>query len=276
MFLKKNEVTKLIAASLKEDVGRGDITSKSIVPPTLRGKASLKLKENAIICGFNLLDFFFPKSQFRIKSFYKEGDWARKNSIVLEIEGNYRKLLERERVFLNFLGHLSGIATLTHHFVTACKNKKIHILETRKTTPLLRALEKYAVYIGGGTNHRFGLDDAILIKENHINAVGSVYQAVTTAKLKNPHKAIEVEVKNLTEVKEALRARADILLLDNMSVSHMRRATDLIKNKAQIEVSGGVNLKNIKQISRLKIGRISIGPLTHSAKNIDYSLWIKK
>jgi len=201
---------------------------------------------------------------------------VKKNSLIFEIKGNYRKLLERERVFLNFLGHLSGIATLTHYFVKLCSNKKIKILETRKTTPLLRALEKYAVRIGGGKNHRLGLYDEILIKENHINAVGSVYKAVQLAKHKKPHKTIEVEVKNLNEVKEALRTNAHIILLDNMNISQIKRAQKLIKNKAQIEISGGVTLKNIKKLSKLKINRISIGALTHSAKNIDYSLWIEK
>ena len=276
MFLKKSEVKKLITSSLREDIGRGDITSQSVVPVKLMGKARLTLKEDAVVCGLNLLNYFFTKSQFQIKSFCNDGDFLHKNSIILKIEGNYRKLLERERVFLNFLGHLSGIATLTHHFVQACKNKKIKILETRKTTPLLRSLEKYAVCVGGGTNHRFGLNDAILIKENHINAVKSVYHAVRLAQQKKLHKTIEVEVKNIKEVREALAAQANIILLDNMSMAQIKRAQNLIKNKAKIEVSGGITLKNIKKLSKLKIDRISIGALTHSAKSIDYSLWIEK
>ena len=280
MFLNKSEVRKLMTSSLREDIGRGDITSQSVVPAKLIGKARLTLKEDAVVCGLNLLNYFFPKSQFRRKSFCNEGDFLHKNSIVLKIEGNYRKLLERERVFLNFLGHLSGIATLTHHFVQACKNKKIKILETRKTTPLLRSLEKYAVCVGGGTNHRFDLNDAILIKENHINAVKSVYHAVRLAQQKNPHKIIEVEVKNLSEVREALVAQANIILLDNMSMTQIKRALSLRaqpgNRKAKIEVSGGVTLKNIKKLTKLKIDRISIGALTHSAKSIDYSLWIEK
>ncbi|MBI2609405.1 MAG: carboxylating nicotinate-nucleotide diphosphorylase [Deltaproteobacteria bacterium] len=275
MLLSKKEVQTLVQKALKEDIGKGDMTALALIPQNLKGVATVTLKEEAIICGLFLLKYFFPKS-FEVTCHYKDGKRIKKNTVLLKIKGNYRILLERERTFLNFLGHLSGIATLTHHFVTSCNNKDIKIMDTRKTTPLLRGLQKYAVKIGGGSNHRKGLYDEVLIKENHINAVGGVYKAVSRAHQKYPNKKIEIEVRSLKEVKEALRASASILLLDNMSLPHINKSIKIIKNKAHIEVSGGVTLKNIKKYGHLKINRISIGALTHSSHCIDLSMWIEK
>ncbi len=275
MMLNHSEVKKLIQAALKEDIGRGDITTKTLIPLDLKGIATITLKEKAILCGLPLLRYFFPKP-FEFRTFYKEGSLVKASSKIITIVGHYRKLLEQERVFLNFLGHLSGIATLTHQFVRACHNKKTHILETRKTTPGLRTLEKYAVKMGGGTNHRSGLFDAILIKENHLNANQNIQEAILKARKKYPHTKIEVEVKNLKEVKEAIQAHPHIILLDNMTIPQIKKAQKIIGNKALIEVSGNVSLRNIKKIGTLNIDRISIGALTHSAPCIDFSMWIEK
>ena len=276
-MLNHNEVKKLVQAALQEDIGSGDITTKALIPANLRGCATITLKEKALICGLPLLKYFFPKP-FQCRSFYKEGSMVPSYSKVIRITGNYRKLLERERVFLNFLGHLSGIATLTHQFVKACNNKKIHILETRKTTPGSRALEKYAVKAGGGTNHRFGLFDAILIKENHLNATHNIQKAIFKAQRKYPHIKIEVEVKNLKEVEEAISEGADILMLDNFDASGIRKALEWIqkntpkKNRPLIEVSGGVSLKNIRKLAASGVDIISVGRLTHGATSVDISM----
>ncbi|MBI2027339.1 MAG: carboxylating nicotinate-nucleotide diphosphorylase [Deltaproteobacteria bacterium] len=263
---------KLIAHALREDVGSGDITSEATLAASICGTAYIIAKENAVMCGLCLVPYLFPCSHFLVHTRFKEGSVVKKGARILSISGPLKNILERERVFLNFLGRLSGIATLTYRYKRACHNKKIKIMDTRKTTPNLRFLEKYAVRVGGGTNHRFGLYDEILIKDNHMDAIGSLSQAIRLVQRKYPHKKIEVEARNLKHVQEALGAAASVIMLDNMDKKMIRKACDLIQKRALIEVSGNMTLKKVQSLSKLPIDRISVGALTHSAPHIDFSM----
>ena len=207
------------------------------------------------------------------KSDFQDGSILRKGDVVVRIQGSLQSILKVERVALNFLGRLSGIATLTHKFVKEVKGLPVDIMDTRKTIPGFRFLEKYAVKSGGGKNHRFGLYDGVLIKENHLIATKGVRSALETIQKKLKKKmTVEVEVKNFKEVKEALEAKADIILLDNFSVSDVKEALALIGKRALTEVSGGIHLQNVRRYAETGVNRISIGALTHSAPNFDFSL----
>jgi len=274
------KIIKLIKQALAEDVGSGDITSEAIIPANQRARAMVLVKEPGIIAGLEIAKEVFRQIDSRIKFSprVKDGAKVKKGSIVAVLSGPARGILIGERVALNFLQHLSGIATLTGQFVSRAQSKehRTQILDTRKTLPGLRVLEKYAVKVGGGVNHRFGLYDAILIKDNHLKIVGGVEKAVEGIRRKyKGKKAIEVEAKTIPQVKEAIKASVDRILLDNMSVKTLRQAVRLCKKaRIETEASGGVNLDNVRAIAKTGIDFISIGALTHSARALDISLKI--
>jgi nicotinate-nucleotide pyrophosphorylase (carboxylating) len=269
----------LIQSALKEDIGRGDITSEAIISSTSCGKAEIVAEEKGILAGVEL-----AKEVFRLVSWekvefsysLKDRDILVKGEPILIIESGALNILKGERTALNFLSRLSGIATLTKKYVDLTHPFKIKILDTRKTTPNLRLLEKYAVKVGGGFNHRFALDDGILIKDNHIKACGGVKEAVARVRRSlSPFKKIEVEAARLSQVEEALAAKVDIIMLDNMSMEEIEEAVKLIResNKGTlIEVSGGVNLESVIEIARTKVDLVSVGQLTHSARSLKMSL----
>ncbi len=266
---------RLIDAALSEDAGSGDITTSSIVGPKEKGQAVLVAKEPFVVAGLFVAARVFNHMDKRavFKPAFVDGDSVRKGQTIAAVSGRLDALLTGERVALNFLQRLSGIATLTAKFVKKTGGTEARILDTRKTTPCLRPLERYAVRAGGGENHRFGLFDRVLIKDNHIMAAGSVAEAVRRAKANTSGAApIEVEVTNQRELKEALASGADIIMLDNMSIERIKRSLRLIKGAAFTEVSGGVSLGNAGAIARTGVDFISVGALTHSARAVDISM----
>jgi nicotinate-nucleotide pyrophosphorylase (carboxylating) len=264
----------LIKQSLAEDIGKGDATSKLTVPPDAEARARIDQKEPGVIAGLEVAEAVFREidKALRFMALTSEGAWS-DGGPVCAIEGNARSILAAERVALNFLGRLSGVATLTARYVEAVQGTRARILDTRKTTPLLRELEKKAVLVGGGYNHRFGLDDAILIKENHSKMAGGVGQATQLALEKAPKgMMIVVECATLDEVDEALDAGATHLLADNMSEEDLRETVARSATRATVEASGGVNLDTVRQIAETGVDYISVGALTHSARALDLSL----
>jgi len=266
----------LIKQALAEDVGSGDITTNAIVPADQKANAIIMVKENGVIAGLDVAKEVFLTIDKRISfiSKIKDGAGVKKGQIVAELSGPARGILTGERAALNFLQHLSGIATLTDKFVLQAG--RVTILDTRKTIPGLRMLEKYAVKMGGGQNHRMGLFDAVLIKDNHIEIARGVERAVEgIRRAYKGKKPLEVEAKTMAEVREAIKGKADRILLDNMSVKTLRQAIKLCKKaKIKTEASGGVNLENIRAIAKTGVDYVSIGALTHSAKALDISLKI--
>ncbi len=283
MSIKQALVDNLINLALSEDIGPGDITTNILIPEGEKGEAYVITKEDMVLSGIDVFKKVFQiissqrsgvSSRFNEK--FKDGERVKKGKIIIEIRGNMRILLSGERTALNFLQRMSGIAALTKSFVDAVKGFKAKIIDTRKTTPGLRILEKYAVRCGGGLNHRFGLYDGILIKDNHIKAAGGVIKAVKKLRNNTPHlMKIEVEAKNMKEVRDAIKSGADVIMLDNMDMPAIKKAVRLINKKALIEVSGGVNLENAAGIAETGVDYISIGALTHSAKAVDMSMEIK-
>lgn len=268
-------VSGVIMAALAEDIDGGDITTEAIVPKNKTATAELVAKEPLVVAGLRISEKVFTSVDKRIKftPLSRDGERVKKGAILARINGSAAGILKAERTALNFLQRMSGIATLTAEFVEKTKGTGTKILDTRKTTPCLRIFEKYAVAAGGGLNHRFGLFDAILIKDNHIAIAGGIEKAVMAIRKKRGDKAIiEVETKNLKEVKEALGLGVQVIMLDNMNASEMKKAISLIGKKARTEISGGVSLKNIKKIASLNATHISIGALTHSARAMDISL----
>ncbi len=267
---------ELILRALKEDLGeRGDLTTDLVLPEEIRGKAGIWVKEEAILCGVGIASrvLTLMDPSLYVIPLYTDGDMVSPQTLVMEILGDLRSIFSAERTALNFLGRLSGIATLVRKFVEALEGTSVELLDTRKTTPGLRKLEKYAVRVGGGKNHRMGLFDGILIKDNHIRAVGSVSEAVRKAKANAPHGLkVEAEVQTLKEVEEALEAGADILLLDNMDLETVRQAVQMIRDRALVEVSGGITLENVRSYAEAGVDYISVGALTHQARWIDFSL----
>jgi len=265
----------IIETALREDIGAGDITTTATVDKKAEGSAEIIVKEGLIVAGILIAEAVFKTVDAGIafKAFVKDGESVKKGKTIARISGRLSSLLAGERVALNFLQRLSGIATLTSYFVAKVKGCRAKILDTRKTTPGLRILEKYAVRMGGGFNHRFGLCDGILIKDNHIAAVGSIMEAVLRARENIPHNMlIEVEAKNLDEVRGAILAGADVIMLDNMKPAVMKQAVKIIGKKALIEASGGVNLQNVRVIAKTGVDFISIGALTHSTRAVDISM----
>jgi len=263
-----------IILALREDIGSGDITTDAIVPPNMKISADIRAKESGIICGLLIAKLVFMSVDktivFTDKA--KDGKYVKKGAVIATVKGPARGILTAERTALNYLQRLSGIATLTNKFVKFA-GRGVKILDTRKTTPGLRVLEKYAVKIGGGFNHRLGLYDAILIKSNHVSIVGRVKTAIDLVKKKCDW--VEVEVKTPGQVKEAVGSGASRIMLDNMSLADIRRSVKLVrasKRKIEIEASGGITLKNIRGIAGTGVDYISVGELTHSAPALDMNL----
>ena len=270
-------VERIVRASLEEDLGSGDITTDAIIDPKVMGKASVIAREELVLAGLPVFKMVFLElsSEFEFEDYFNEGDLVPKDGSVGLITGPFSLLLKGERTALNFLQRMSGIATVTRQYAEKVKSFKARVLDTRKTVPGLRWLDKYAVRVGGGVNHRFGLFDGILIKDNHIAAVGSITKAVTLARQNAPHTVkVEVEVEDLAGVKEALQAGADAILLDNMAPGQIREAVVLANTKAVLEASGGINLETIEEVAKTGVDLISVGALTHSARAADLSLEI--
>jgi nicotinate-nucleotide pyrophosphorylase (carboxylating) len=272
-----DKIRHLIELSLSEDVGKGDLTSEATIDDNLLAKGIIVAKEEGVIAGLEIAKMVFcqmdPNAVF--ESSFKDGNKVMRGEEVAVLKGRVKSILSGERTALNFLQHLSGIATLTSKYTERIKDIGVKILDTRKTTPGLRWLEKYAVKMGGGENHRMGLFDMILIKENHIKAVGSIIYAIQKAKAKYPKKKIEVETKNLDEVKEAVGSEVDWIMLDNMSIGEMKKAVKMIrssKKKIKIEASGRIELNTVREIALTGVDFISVGALTHSAPALDFSL----
>jgi len=269
---------KLIQAALAEDLGHGDITSESTVRSASASVAVMLAKQDLVLAGLETARavFLHLDADIQFTAFAKDGDRISAGTEIAKLSGNTRTLLAGERLALNLLQHQSGIATLTAKYVEQIKGLKVEVLDTRKTLPGLRQLEKYAVRMGGGRNHRFGLYDGVLIKDNHIKAAGSITKAVDSARSSAHHLLkIEVETKTLEEVREALTVKADIIMLDNMHVDMMREAVKLIDHQALVEASGNVTLETVRAIAETGVDLISSGSLTHSAPAADISMKIK-
>ncbi len=271
---------QIVRTAVCEDVGPGDITTLSTVPANAAARGTILAKESGVIAGLSVAREVFRQVDRRVRLAPKVKDGARvkKGSVIANLYGPARGILTGERVALNFLQRLSGIATMTDKFKaqTSKLKNKIQILDTRKTAPGLRALEKYAVKMGGGTNHRFGLYDAVLIKDNHIALAGGIEKAIKKAQgTRRKAQGIEVEAKTIAQVKKAIKAGADKILLDNMNLKTVRQAVKLCREKKiWTEASGGVNLKTVKKIAATGVDSISVGALTHSAPALDISLEI--
>ncbi|MFH1262193.1 MAG: carboxylating nicotinate-nucleotide diphosphorylase [Pseudomonadota bacterium] len=264
----------LIRLALEEDSGSGDITSDAVVPKTLAGRGVILAKQDLVLAGLGVAFgvFLSIDPTTKIRKLAWDGDSVPAGTRVAEIAGFYRNLLRGERVALNFLQRLCGVATLTRSFVLRTEGTKTKILDTRKTTPLVRHLEKYAVRMGGGSNHRFGLSDAVLIKDNHIAACkGDVAEAVRKMKKKCGKKPITVEVTRVEEVEPAIGAGATRLLLDNMADPQVECAVALARGRVEIEVSGGITRERVARLSKIGVDYISVGALTHSAPAADLS-----
>ncbi len=272
-------VDDLISRALAEDVGLGDVTTAATVKPDARGRARISVKEDEMVfCGGPLIAPILERcgAQARVAKLAAEGASLRRGAIAVEIEGLLAGLLIGERTVLNFLQLMSGIATKTAQFVRAVAGTKARIVDTRKTHPGLRAIEKYAVRVGGGFNHRFALDSGVLIKDNHIAAAGSVEAAIRLARRAAPHTLkIEVECENLVQLEQAIAAGAEVVLLDNMSVDDVRRACQIAAGRVQLEVSGNVSLATVSEIARTGVDLISVGELTHSVRAADLSMRIE-
>jgi len=262
------EADALIGLALREDIGDGDITTTSIIRSPVSAAARLIAQQRLVLAGLDIVQRVFEKldPEVRVRKNHDDGEVVGTGEVILEIEGSAAALLAGERIALNFIQRLSGIATLTESFVARVRSCPVKICDTRKTTPGWRALEKYAVKMGGGTNHRIGLFDAVLIKDNHIKAAGSIEEAVRRVKGKLPAGfPIEVETRTLEEVREALSIGVNTIMLDNMSTPLMREAVTLIDKRALIEASGNVRLETVEEIAATGVEFISVGALTHSA-----------
>jgi len=270
---------QFISDALFEDVGDGDHTSLSTIPPRLKGKMHLLVKENGIIAGVEAASKVFKQldKNFKLKVFFKDGAAVKKGDIVFIVEGNSQKLLTAERLILNIMQRMSGIATKTNYLQSLCKGSGATLVDTRKTTPGFRFFEKWAVIIGGGANHRYGLFDMILIKDNHIDFAGGIIEAINAANAylkKNKIKlAIEVETRTLKDVKKVLvHGGVQRIMLDNYTQANTLKAVKLINGKFAVESSGGINEKNIASYAKCGVDFISIGALTHHIKSLDLSL----
>jgi nicotinate-nucleotide pyrophosphorylase (carboxylating) len=278
------ELGEVVARALAEDLGSGDVTAEATVPEEARGRARIVQKEPGVVFGLGVVAEVMQQCGVEnVDKLVVEGQW--RDSVPAEVlfaSGPARGLLAAERTALNFLGHLSGVATLTGRFVEAVAGTNAAILDTRKTTPGLRELEKAAVLVGGGRNHRMGLHDAILIKENHIAIAGGLARAVHAARSKHPDLAVEVECRDLEEVAYALGTGADVLLLDNMDTDTLRKAVKLRDENASrgkgpsLEASGGVTLETVRPIAETGVDFVSVGALTHSAPSLDFSLLLEQ
>lgn len=273
-------VELIIENCLVEDIGGGDITTELLIPKGAKGKAIILAKEYGVVAGLPIAGRVFKKlnRDMRWKEIKRDGDSVNKNEMLAEIHGSSRAILTGERVALNFLQRLSGIATITSTFVEAVKGLSVKITDTRKTAPGLRIIDKYAVRVGGGYNHRSGLYDGILIKDNHLKALGSISKSVKEIRKRSEKKLeileIEVETSTIDQVREAISAGVEIIMLDNMPLKTMKRAVRLINKRAKVEASGGITLKNVRRVAETGVDFISIGSLTHSPKALDMGLYL--
>jgi nicotinate-nucleotide pyrophosphorylase (carboxylating) len=275
----EQSIMKVLALALREDIGNSDITSTAILPESLHLKGYIFAKEDGCAAGLGVLELFFTQfyKDIDLNFLCKDGEHLTKGQRVLEIEGPGRSLLSTERLTLNILQRMSGIATETNRYVERIRGTSATILDTRKTAPGLRALDKLAVRLGGGTNHRMGLFDSYLIKENHIEAAGGLSEAVRRVRSHNTKKRmIEVEVRSIGEFNEALGQHVDRILLDNMSIEQMKTAVELSGGKVPLEASGNITLDNVRQVAETGVDFISVGSLTHSVRALDLSLIIEK
>lgn len=272
------EACRLIKMALKEDIGTGDITTDNLIPSKNISSANILLKEEGIISGLKIFKAVFDSidKNTKIKFFVKDGDKLKKGTVIGEIKGSTRTLLKGERTALNILQRMSGISTVTNSFTKKLNNSKIKILDTRKTTPNFRLFEKLAVKVGGGTNHRTGLYDMMLIKDNHIEANGGIENTLERLALIKKNFKVEIEVKDLFELMIVCtlgKGIVDIIMLDNFSIENVKEAVKIVDGNFKIEISGGINMDTISRYTKIKgIDFISIGALTHSAKSLDISL----
>ena len=273
MAVATDTLERIVHSALAEDNGAGDVTTEATVPVDAVGTADLLVKERGVVCGLRAAEatFLALDPDIRFEALVRDGDVVEPPAVVARVTGSQRAILTGERVALNFLGRLSGIATLTRRYVDAVEGTGAAVLDTRKTTPGLRALEKHAVASGGGRNHRFGLDDAVLIKDNHLRSAGSIAAAVELVRAASDL-PIEVECDTLDQVGEAIDAGAGAILLDNMTLDQLREAVALVRRRARLEASGGVTLDTIRAIAETGVDEISVGALTHSARSLDVSL----
>src|SRR4030043_421316 len=276
---KTPQVQQLISQALAEDLGWGDATTEALISETQQGKASIIVKSRGVIAGIEVAKQVFLKVDHKLKMdiLIKDGTEVKSGDVIARIKGKTSSILKAERVALNFLQHLSGIASETARYVESIKGLPVQIKDTRKTTPGLRILEKYAVQIGGGKNHRMHLGDGILIKDNHLAALSheglGIKEIVARARQNaSPKTKIEIEVKTTKDAIEAADAGADIIMLDNMNLEEMRQTVQLIKGRTLIEASGGINLERVRAVAETGVDFISIGALTHSSKALDISL----
>ena len=275
------DIIALIDLAIKEDLGEGDHSSLACVPKDKRGKAKLIAKESGIIAGIKLGEFIFKSldNNSEISIFKNDGERVSPGDVILVIEGNEQLLLQAERLVLNFMQRMSGIATLTNEFNKKLKGLNTKLLDTRKTTPGLRRIEKWAVRIGGGHNHRMGLYDMIMLKENHIDYAGGVSEAIKNSlsylKDNNINIPIEIETRNLEELNEVLQVGGiQRIMLDNFTLNDLREAVSLINGKFETEASGGINLETIRAIAETGVNFVSVGALTHTAKSLDISMLV--
>ena len=273
--IDKFQMDDSIKMALKEDITSEDISTNAIYKKDRLAEISLYSKEDGILAGLDVFKRVFEllDNSVEFTEYKKDGDKVLNKDLILKIRANVKTILSAERTALNYLQRMSGIATYTRKMVEALDDKNILLLDTRKTTPNLRIFEKYAVRVGGGYNHRYNLSDAIMLKDNHINAAGSITEAIKLAKEYSPFiKKIEIEVEDLKGVEEAVRAGADIIMLDNMDIETTKKAIKIINKKAIIECSGNIDITNINRFKGLEIDYVSSGAITHSAKILDLSL----
>lgn len=274
----KEWLDDLIDVALAEDIGSGDVTTDAIIGDQKKAKAVWVAKQDGVVAGLDAAKFVFQKLDENIEwnSIFKNGDPIENGDIMVEFQGNCRAILTAERTALNIAQRMSGIATKTAELIQALDGYSTKILDTRKTVPGLRSLDKRAVKAGGGTNHRMGLYDLAMIKDNHIQVAGSITKAVDLVRSANPEIKIEVETTNIDQVEEALDAGADIIMLDNMSLDQMHEAVQKIRDRAETEASGNITHKNIREVAETGVNFISVGALTHSVKAFDISQRIAK
>lgn len=268
------QLEKIVDIALTEDIGTGDL-SAAILPSDLMGEAKLYAKRPGVVAGLSLCEFVFNRVDARVqtKILAADGDQVTPGHVVMELVGPFQSILQAERTALNFLQHLSGIATATRRAVEQVQDLSVSIVDTRKTLPGLRALQKYAVRIGGGMNHRFGLYDAVMLKDNHLAAMGGLKNAVEAARRTAGHMVkIEVECETLDQVKEAVACGVDVIMLDNMSSEEMQEAVALINHRALVEASGGIKEERLREVAETGVNLISLGSLTHSVTALDFSL----
>ena len=271
-----NDLTLIVSLALSEDIGDGDITS-ALLAKDLKVKANIICKEDAVLCGIPWANEAYEKidNSLQIEWEFNEGAKIKVGDRVASIIGNARTILSGERTALNFLQTLSGTATITAEYIAALQDTSTKLLDTRKTIPGLRTAQKYAVKIGGGSNHRAGLYDAYLIKENHIKSCGNISNAITEARKMNPNKILEVEVQNLEEFREAISLKPNIIMLDNFTLADMKKAVSLNSGSVKLEVSGGVDLESLANIAKTGVDYISVGALTKHCRAIDFSLLVE-